>query len=238
MRPHKFDKLAFKDAVRQCYSIAEVLRRLGIKSSGTTYRFVNRQVRILSLDTTHWLGQAHLKGKSHSWTKAQPLSEILVANSSYTAIDSLKKRLLKAGLLEYECAICHLVQWLGRPLSLNLDHINGISNDHRLENLRLLCPNCHAQTETFGSKNAKRRERKQTLCFDCQKPINRSSIRCKSCASQVPRQTKIDWPPINQLLQEVSSTSYRAVARGLGVSDNAIRKHIERHTINGGHASH
>ncbi len=80
--------------------------------------------------------------------------EILVENSPYKNIPILKKRLLKEGLLEYKCAICgNTGEWLGQPLTLQLDHINGDHFDHRLENLRLLCPNCHSQTETFSGKN-------------------------------------------------------------------------------------
>lgn len=84
------------------------------------------------------------------------LKEILVENSSYENRTRLKERLIKEGYLEYQCAICgNKGVWLDKPLSLQLDHINGINNDHRIENLRLLCPNCHSQTETFSGKNKK-----------------------------------------------------------------------------------
>ena len=74
----------------------------------------------------------------------------------------LKKRLLRAGLLTNACAVCGINQWQGRPLVLELDHINGVSDDHRLENLRLLCPNCHSQTDTYCGRNI-RIARKQRL---------------------------------------------------------------------------
>jgi 5-methylcytosine-specific restriction endonuclease McrA len=70
---------------------------------------------------------------------------------------NLKNRLLRAGLLKNECQICGLLEWQGRPLSMHIDHINGVKNDHRLANLQMLCPNCHSQTETYGGKNRKRR---------------------------------------------------------------------------------
>jgi 5-methylcytosine-specific restriction endonuclease McrA len=82
------------------------------------------------------------------------LEEILVENSTYTNRTALKTRLLKEGLITYECAICkNKGEWNGNPLTLQLDHINGINNDHRLENLRFLCPNCHSQTNTFSGRN-------------------------------------------------------------------------------------
>ena len=68
---------------------------------------------------------------------------------------SLKRRLLEDGILANRCSECGIESWLGQRLSIQLDHINGVRNDHRLENLRMLCPNCHSQTATFGWKNAK-----------------------------------------------------------------------------------
>ena len=69
---------------------------------------------------------------------------------------NIKVRLLNAGLLENRCQGCGLDKWLGGPLTIQIDHINGIREDHRLENLRMLCPNCHSQTETYGRRNRKR----------------------------------------------------------------------------------
>jgi 5-methylcytosine-specific restriction endonuclease McrA len=101
-----------------------------------------------------------------SWQKARERGEIN-ARPAAMSIEQLlargksrynvKKRLLRAGLLRNECFECGLTHWRGRKLSLHIDHINGVNNDHRLENLRLLCPNCHSQTETYGGLNMKRR---------------------------------------------------------------------------------
>jgi 5-methylcytosine-specific restriction endonuclease McrA len=68
----------------------------------------------------------------------------------------IKARLVKAGLFDNSCQSCGIVDWRGRPLSMHLDHVNGIRNDNRLENLRMLCPNCHSQTPTYGGRNLKR----------------------------------------------------------------------------------
>ena len=72
-------------------------------------------------------------------------------------LKNIKGRLLAEGLLENQCSECGLTEWRGKPLSIQLDHINGINTDNRLENLRMLCPNCHTQTETFGARNQKRK---------------------------------------------------------------------------------
>jgi 5-methylcytosine-specific restriction endonuclease McrA len=84
-----------------------------------------------------------------------PIEEFLTENSSCSRTN-LKRRLLREGLLENVCHICgQLPEWNGKPLVLQLDHINGISNDNRLENLRIICPHCHSQTENFAGKNNK-----------------------------------------------------------------------------------
>lgn len=79
----------------------------------------------------------------------------IVKLENYATRASVRKRILKEGLLEYECNECSIKDYNGKPLSLELDHINGNGHDHRLENLRWLCPNCHSQTKTFRGKNLK-----------------------------------------------------------------------------------
>jgi hypothetical protein len=83
-----------------------------------------------------------------------PIEELLA--SSRRSRGHVKVRLLRAGILENQCARCGLTEWEGGRLSMHLDHINGVRNDHRLENLRMLCPNCHSQTPTYGGRNLRR----------------------------------------------------------------------------------
>lgn len=87
-----------------------------------------------------------------------PIEELLAAPRNRHHV---KLRLLRAGLLTNQCSACGLTEWLGKPLSMHVDHINGVHNDHRLDNLRMLCPNCHSQTETYGGRNVRRRRRLQ-----------------------------------------------------------------------------
>lgn len=102
-----------------------------------------------------------------TWYKARQRGEIRTRSSEGMPIEELltgprgrrhvKTRLLRAGLLENRCCECGLSEWRGKPLSVHIDHINGVRDDHRLENLRMLCPNCHSQTDTFGGRNVRRR---------------------------------------------------------------------------------
>lgn len=97
--------------------------------------------------------KARLRGEIRTRPAGMPLDELLSSGGSRY---NVKIRLLRCGLLINACARCGLTHWQGERLSLHLDHINGVRNDHRLENLRLLCPNCHSLTETYGGRNKKR----------------------------------------------------------------------------------
>ncbi len=154
-RTWKDEQLA--EAVESSFSMANALRYLGLRPTGGNYKSIHKHIRRLDLDIEHFTGQGHLKGKRHGWTKKRPLDEILVKNSDYLSTCHLKERLLKEDKLKYECYKCTIKSWQRKRLSLQLDHINGINTDNRLENLRLLCPNCHSQTKTFTGKNLRGR---------------------------------------------------------------------------------
>lgn len=91
------------------------------------------------------------RGELKTRPVGRPLPELLTTRGKGRT--NIKQRLLRAGLLENRCMECGLSEWLGEPLTVQIDHINGIHDDYRFENLRMLCPNCHSQTDTHGSKN-------------------------------------------------------------------------------------
>ncbi len=136
-------------AVRESVSYSEVGRRLGYITSGGVHRFVKRHIARLGLDTSHFVGQSWAKGRSFAGQRKRPLSEILVQNSTYMSTGRLRRRLITEGLKPACCEMCEIATWRGKPLPLELDHINGDHADNRIENLRIVCPNCHAVTETW-----------------------------------------------------------------------------------------
>ena len=138
----------FIKIIQENFSYSDCLKALGLSTGGgSSTDTLKRRIQGLKCSTEHF-------GKRVvSYNVKYTLDEILVENSTYTNISRLKIRLVNEGKLEYKCQICGINEWLGQKLSLQLDHINGINNDHRIENLRFLCPNCHSQTETYAGKN-------------------------------------------------------------------------------------
>lgn len=141
-----------QELVSKSFTYMEVFRALGYHAKGgRAFEELKKRLSVLGIDTSHF------KGKSHGTSKNQKyeLDEILVENSLYTNLNRLKARLLKEGLKEYKCENpeCGISEWHGKPISLQLHHINGINNDNRLENLQLLCPNCHSQTDNYAGRN-------------------------------------------------------------------------------------
>jgi len=98
--------------------------------------------------------KARQRGEMQTRPLGMPLEELLVGRRCRNHV---KIRLLRAGILENRCEECGISEWLGRPLTIQIDHINGVKDDHRLENLRMLCPNCHSQTDTYGARNKRLR---------------------------------------------------------------------------------
>lgn len=141
----------FKQLIASSYSYCDCAKKLGMSPYGeNSSKQLKKRIAELNCDISHFSAAKAAKQASTKYT----MDEILTENSAYTNRGRLKVRLISENLLEYRCSICgNEGEWLGQPLSLQLDHINGINNDNRLDNLRFLCPNCHSQTDTFSGKN-------------------------------------------------------------------------------------
>jgi hypothetical protein len=131
----------------------------------------------------------------------------------------LKRRLYEEGLKERRCELCGQgEEWRGRRMALILDHINGVADDNRLENLRIVCPNCAATLDTHCGRQNRRPEVRRT-CPHCGRRWDRHAV-------PRPGAWRVERPPYEELVAEVAATSWSAVGRRYGVSDDAVRKWV------------
>jgi hypothetical protein len=142
----------FETAVKESGSLRQVLKKLNLREAGGNYQCAKERIRKLGLNIDHFHGQAWNKGKI--LPKRRPIETYLVENKLVQS-NSLKRRLINEGIKQHKCECCCITKWNGKKAPLELDHINGDRYDNRLENLRILCPNCHAQTDTYRGKNKK-----------------------------------------------------------------------------------
>jgi hypothetical protein len=140
----------FISAIETSISIRQALKKLGLSPSGGNYDLAKWRIKNLNIDTSHMKGQRSNEGRKFGYK--QTLDNLLIFGSRITSFH-LKQRLLDEGIFLYKCYCCGNTTWNEKIIPLELEHINGVSNDNRLENLTLLCPNCHAQTSTYRGKN-------------------------------------------------------------------------------------
>ena len=227
-----------EEAVAGSFSWAETLRRLGYCHSGANWKTLQKRVAELGVSTDHF--DRYATTRRRGIARRIPLEEILVKGSSYSR-SSLKQRLYDAGLRERRCELCGQDEsWNGQQISLILDHVNGVRDDNRLGNLRIICPNCAAGLDTHcGRKN--RIEIEPRPCLRCSADFRPKYSHQRYCSqycalrrSRTPAvrrlaARKVDRPPRDRLLHEIDVLGYSAVGRKYGVSDNAIRKWVRQY---------
>ena len=152
MKLRKYTETQLRKAVKDSFSLAQALKTLGLVPCGGNYLILKKAIAYFNLDTSHFTGQLWNKGKRIGIK--QPTENYLNNNVPISSF-KLKKILLREKIFPFECSSCKKTEWLGQPIPLELDHINGNSLNNRLKNLRLLCPNCHALTPTYRGKNIK-----------------------------------------------------------------------------------
>jgi len=207
--------------VKESNNYTDVLKKCGYKNHGNA-KTIKKRINLLNLPIDHFVKNSPpIKGK-------RTLESILIENIQLNCTD-LKKRLIKELNWEYKCNECEISEWNNKKISLELDHINGIHTDNQIGNLRLLCPNCHSQTPTFRTKNKVTVESRK--CGDCQKiilQVNKSGY-CIKCIAKYRKPLK-DKPSLKQLEDDMKELkTYVAVGKKHNVSDNCIRKWIQKY---------
>ena len=140
-----------KEAVEQSKSKANVLRLLGLRPVGGNYKTIDRIISENNIDTSHFTGKGWNVGLQFKPYKEFSNDEVFVENSKYKSVWRLRERYKKLKGINH-CEICGIKEWLGNPIALEIHHRNGVNTDNRLENLIVLCPNCHSQTDNYRGK--------------------------------------------------------------------------------------
>jgi len=222
-----FEKEYFTNIIKNSHSLKEVLLKINLRAAGGNYKTIHKYIHELKLNTSHFTTKEEY-GRNISNKK--PIGFYLIKNNKTSSGTHLKKRLYKEGLLKNICCKCGQGEiWNGEKISLVLDHKNGNHYDWRLENLRIVCPNCNATLDTHCGKNKNRINK----CVDCKKNITHKK-RCVGCFNKYIKENPViekrkvkDRPSKQELIKLIEEHNYSYVGRLFGVSDNTIRKWLK-----------
>lgn len=216
--------------------------------------YICRQLLCRPQTLEGYLNSVNIIYKGNRGEKNFKISTIRLSALEYLKTENVKShvlriKLIEDGIKEEKCENCNLYTWLGKKIPLELHHEDGNRFNNELVNLQILCCNCHANTENYGSKNKikvnnnKKRIRKYNkiqkieknknfVCIVCNKKVSGENKKCKSCASKRIEKRKIkDRPIYEELINDLKNTNYSAIGRKYGVSDNTIRKWIKSYEL-------
>lgn len=218
MSKYNWNEIYLREAVAKCVNYRDVLRELGIPIAGNNSRTLKRKIAFYKIDISHFTFSAKQRGEP------KPLESYLTMGS-HCKQALLKQRLFREGYKQNACEICGIIEWNGRPLTMQIHHKDGDNTNNTLDNLIIICPNCHAQTENYRGNANPKAENIKKYCQDCGREISRTSIRCLSCASKKRNKD----PRISMTVEEYNEYKRcgypnTKIAKIFGVTETAIRK--------------
>jgi hypothetical protein len=242
-------KKELEQAIKKSSSMTEVIINLGFRVNNGKFPIIKSKAKEFDLVLPTWNGETSSAQKSSIMSDEDFFVKGVLRNST-----TAKNRLKKLGI-EYLCSnsTCGLNKtnvWAGMEIKLQLDHIDGDRFNNQLSNLRLLCPNCHSQTETFARNNSKKYDYctcgrrvsnkevglciHKNSCKDCDKSIDKASTRCLKCDTKHRKNSKLlvsdkyQTLNVDEVLESVLKKGYSQTAKIFGASDNGIRKFLSR----------
>jgi len=216
----------FQTTIQETNSISEFLQKFNLSPKGGKYKTFHKIVKENNFNIDHYI--KHKKeGQFIPLTKNDFIEKYL---KKLNTSKKIRHYLLKFNILEHKCQECNLSpEWNNKVLTLQLDHIDGNPFNNELSNLRFLCPNCHSQTSTFGTKN-RIKEQPSFKCIKCNlEEVKNKGRMCKKCIPSY--QPKIIWPSIQDMTDMLKTKTFVSIAQDLNVSDNAVRNFCKRNNI-------
>jgi Zn finger protein HypA/HybF involved in hydrogenase expression len=221
-REYAIDKLI--ENADKCVNMLDLCHRMGIENvGGEDYKEIKQLAQELGVE----LKFSYKRNTMCDYHPRIETKDILVENSTYRNATKLKNRLIEEGLKEYRCERCKNTEWEGEPIPLQIHHVNGVHTDNRLENIQLLCPNCHSLTDTYAGKNANRENSTKH-----NKVISKKYIKKDQWLELQEKRWMANHPSketLCSMFKEVGS--FRGVGKLYGVSDKAIVKWLRHYDL-------
>ncbi len=182
----KYTKDLLTDLVKKSKNMSQVLRELGLNPKGGSFSFIKNKIKTFGIDISHFEPSSFLieAGKIASDKKKitkEVFIETYLVDGKEAKTAKIKERLFLFGLKENKCEKCpNEGEWQGEKLTLQMHHLNGDNKNNKIENLQILCPNCHSQTENWG-KSSGNKKPKKNKCL-CGEEKNYYSKMCLTCS--------------------------------------------------------
>lgn len=224
-----YTKEDFEKLMQTNFSIRDMLIAVGLLPRGLNYKTLKKHLQLHGLYDIFEQRKRTIKInlKDHFIITKEIMESRLADGNFIMGSSKLKPLLTKFGFKQDFCERCGTSEWIGVKLSLQLHHKDGNCYNNKLDNLEILCPNCHSLTPTFAGKGARKTANKKIkLCIDCGKMVSPTALRCHTCSTKNCHRSYRTYPELVILIKEVNEYGYSAVGRKYDVSDTAIKKHL------------
>lgn len=223
MKKKQFTKEEMEEIVKSSFTVKECLEKMKRSTIGGNYRTFYRYKDLYGLDTSHFNPEIR---------KIKSAKEYFNKKGTYIKSSLLLEKLIKEGLKERKCEECGLSEWRGKEIKLQLHHVDGNHFNNDITNLKILCPNCHSQTENYCGRNRiVKKDNTEFYCSNCGKKLYRKakSGLCADCIKVAER--KVARPSKEDLYHLLCENSFTAVGKIFNVSDNAVKKWCKHYGI-------
>lgn len=216
-----------KRIVKECYSIADFCRKVGWQPRGDNYKIFHIYEKEYGLDTSHFTGLRSNIGNVNNVIREKTVDEYIKGH--YIKSSVLLKKLVKENIKERRCECCGNTHWEGKPIPLELHHIDGDHFNNSIDNLQVMCLNCHYFTDNYkGKKNKVKKEYKCSICGSPITKWSKSGI-CADCSHK--KQRKVERPTKEELEKLMETNSISGVGQMFGVSFPTVKKWMKYYNI-------